>query len=340
MIYIIFAILGLGLIILIHEVGHFVAAKLNGVKVEEFAIGMGPKVFSVNKGETDYSIRAFPIGGYVQMLGENEDEEIQSSDNRALCNKSPLVRAVVFGAGAFMNMLLAIAIFMVIIMNFGFRTNTIKVPMENSPAASAGLLAGDKIMKVNGSKVITTGDVSVGIALSKGNPIEMIIDRAGQEIKKVINPEMVDNSYRIGIEFEKVEKPKFIEAISESFKEIGSLGKQTFLSLKMMITGEANFKTDVGGPITIIKMSSKAAKAGIWNLFSLIAILSVQIGIFNLIPFPALDGGHIFILLIETITRKKIPPKFVGYVNMVGFMLLMGLMLVVVLKDIIFPVSI
>ena len=175
------------------------------------------------------------------MLGENEDEEIQSSDYRALCNKSPLVRAVVFGAGAFMNIVLAMVIFIVIMMNFGFKTNTIKCPMENSPAASAGLLAGDKIIRVNGSKVITTGDVSVGIALGKGNPIEMTIDRAGQEIEKIITPEMVDNSYRIGIEFEKVEKPKVIEAINESFKEIGSLVKQTFFIIKNDVYRRSKF---------------------------------------------------------------------------------------------------
>lgn len=340
MLYIIYAILGLGLIIIIHEVGHFVAAKLNGVKVEEFAIGMGPKVFSINKGETAYSIRAFPIGGYVQMLGENEDEETQSTDSRALCNKSPLVRAIVFGAGAFMNIILAIVIFIAITMNFGFQTNVISKIVENSPAAVAGIMTGDKLIKVDGSKVVTTGDIGVGIALAKGNPVNVIIDRAGQEITKTIKPEKIDNAYRIGIDFEKVEKPKVIEAVNQSFKQITSLVKQTFLSIKMIVTGEANFKTDVGGPITIIKMSSEAAKAGMWNLLSLIAALSVQIGIFNLIPFPALDGGHIFILLIETITRKKIPPKFIGYVNMIGFMMLMALMLVVVLKDIIFPVNI
>ncbi|MGL5615708.1 MAG: RIP metalloprotease RseP [Sarcina sp.] len=340
MLYIILAILGLGVIILIHEVGHFVAAKLNGVKVEEFAIGMGPKLFSIDKGETVYSIRAFPIGGYVQMLGENEDDEEQSTDKRALCNKSPLARAMVFAAGAFMNILLAIVIFVMITMNFGFKKNIVSTVIEESPAAMAGLMIGDKILEVNGNKIVTTSDLNLGIAMAKGNAVDVKLERNGEKITKNITPTNTDGGYIIGIDFQRVKNPTILDGVKEAGKQIVSLVKQTFMSLKMIVTGEANFKTDVGGPITIIKMSSEAAKAGAWNLLSLVAVLSVQIGVFNLLPFPALDGGHLFILLIESVTRKKIPPKVVGYVNMVGFMLLMALMLVVILKDIIFPVNI
>jgi len=142
----------------------------------------------------------------------------------------------------------------------------------------------------------------------------------------------------IGITHEFVKNPTIGESIVQGFKDTITMVSQTFKSLKMMFTGEANFKTDVGGPITIVKMSSQAAKAGIWTLMEFTAFMSVQLAVFNLLPLPALDGGLILIQILELITRKKIPEKFVGVVNSVGFALLMLLMVVVTLKDIIFPV--
>ncbi|MGL5764316.1 MAG: RIP metalloprotease RseP [Sarcina sp.] len=339
---IIFAILAFGLIILIHELGHFVAAKLSGVLVLEFSIGMGPKLFSFKKGETDYSIRIFPIGGFVQMYGESEGDEVDIDDKRALSNKSPLIRFIVFFAGAFMNLVLAVFIFTMITMNFGYTTTLIDDVVKDSPAYEAGIEKGDTLLRLNGKKLLTPDDLTMGIAMEKGAPVTIEYKKNNGEIKEeIIKPEKnEDGLYLIGIYSHKVENPTITESLTNGFKELIGMIGQTFTSFKMLITGEVNFKTDVGGPVTIIKMAGEAAKVGVWNLLNLTAFLSVQIGIFNLIPFPALDGGHIFAVLIEGITGKKIPSKVLNAINTVGFMLLMGLMAIVLLKDILFPVNI
>lgn len=339
---IIFAILAFGLIILIHELGHFVAAKLSGVLVLEFSIGMGPKLFSFKKGETDYSIRILPIGGFVQMYGESEGDEVDIDDKRALSNKSPLIRFIVFFAGAFMNLVLAVTIFTVITMNFGYTTTLIDDVIKDSPAYEAGIEKGDTLLSLNGRKLLTPDDLTMGIAMEKGAPATIEYKKSNGEIKvQTIKPEKnADGLYLIGIYSHKVEKPTITQSLANGFKELIGMIGQTFTSFKMLITGEVNFKTDVGGPVTIIKMAGEAAKVGIWNLLNLTAFLSVQIGIFNLIPFPALDGGHIFAVVIEGITGRKIPSKVLNAINTVGFMLLMGLMAIVLLKDILFPVSI
>ena len=273
--YLIFALVAFSILIIIHELGHFTLAKLNGVCVEEFAIGMGPKLFGFKGKETEYNLRVLPFGGFVRMLGE---EGGAIKDNRAFNAKTPLQKISIIVAGATMNYVLALLIFGLIERN------------------------GEKIIK----EIVPT------------------IDETGNSV--------------IGITHEFVKNPTIGESIVQGFKDTITMVSQTFKSLKMMFTGEANFKTDVGGPITIVKMSSQAAKAGIWTLMEFTAFMSVQLAVFNLLPLPALDGGLILIQILELITRKKIPEKFVGVVNSVGFALLMLLMVVVTLKDIIFPV--
>lgn len=339
---IIFAILAFGLIILIHELGHFTAAKLSGVKVLEFSIGMGPKLFSFNKADTDYSIRVLPIGGFVQMYGEVEgDEDIDINDKTALSNKSPLIRFIVFFAGAFMNLVLAVVIFSIITMNFGYRTNLVDDVAKGTPAYEVGIRKGDVLISLNGKKLMTPDDLSMGLAIEKGASVKIEYDRNGELVTTNIKPIMNKSGmYIIGVNNHKVTNPGIFESVKQGTKELVGMIGQTFRSFKMLFTGQVNFKEDVGGPVTIIKMTSEAAKMGIWNLMNLTAFLSVQIGIFNLIPFPALDGGHIFAVLIEAITRKKIPSKVLDIVNTIGFILLMAFMAIVVLKDIIFPVNI
>ncbi|WP_297436812.1 RIP metalloprotease RseP [uncultured Clostridium sp.] len=339
---IILAILAFGLIILIHEIGHFTAAKLSGVKVLEFSIGMGPQLFSFTKGETDYSIRALPIGGFVQMYGESEEEgKVDEDDKRALSNKSPLIRFIVFFAGAFMNLVLGLVLFTAITMNFGYTTNNVSDVTDKSPAYEAGIRKDDTLLRVNGKKLMTPDDLVVGIAMEKGEAVDIEFEQDGNIITKKIKPiKSESGQYIIGVYNEKINNPGIIDSIKEGGRELIGTISQTLTSFKMLITGDVNFKTDVGGPVTIIRMAGEAAKVGIWNLMKLTAFLSVNIGVFNLLPIPALDGGHILAVLIEGITRKKIPTKILNAINMVGFMLLMAFMAVVILKDIIFPVSI
>ncbi|MGG7175992.1 M50 family metallopeptidase [Clostridium paraputrificum] len=333
----VWAILGFGLLIIVHELGHFTLAKLNGVKVVEFSIGMGPKIFSHQGKETKYTLALLPIGGFVNMLGEEEEVAAEGS----FSSKSPLRRISIIVAGALMNFLLAIVIFTAFFCNFGFKSTELSAIVPDGAIAEVGLLPGDKIVKIDGSKVFTFDDISVGTTLAKGNEMTLTYKRDGEVNEAKIKPQFIEdeNRYAIGGYFTPVENPTIMQGFTQSFKQTGTLISQTFKSFKMIFTGEANLKTDVGGPVTIIKMSAGAAKMGAWNLLYLVAFLSVSIAIFNLLPFPALDGGWTVILLIELITRRKVPDKVVGVLNTVGFMLLIGLMVLVTIKDIIFPMS-
>ena len=337
--YIIYALLGFSLLIIVHELGHFIMAKVNGIKVEEFAIGMGPKILSTQGKETKYSIGLFPIGGYVKMLGEEED----INDERSFSSKSPLRRISVIIAGAFMNFLLAIIIFTVILNKFGYSLPKIDSLVENMPAIEAGLQEGDEFLKVNGSKVFSADDLSIGINMAKDQPINFLIERNGEKKEVIVTPKLVEEDnvkrYMIGFAFERVQNPGIVQSFKQSFKETLAAVNQTYKSLKMMVTGKVNFKTDVGGPVSIIRMSSEAAKNGIWNLMNFIAFISINLAVFNMLPFPALDGGWTVLLIIELITRRKVPEKIVGAINYVGIMLLFGLMIVVTIKDILFPIQ-
>ncbi|MDM0979338.1 RIP metalloprotease RseP [Clostridium perfringens] len=333
--YIIFALLAFSALILVHELGHFIVAKLNGIYVEEFAIGMGPKLFGVKVGETEYNLRILPFGGFVKMLGE-EDE---SDDSRSLNAKTPIQRILVMGAGAFMNYVLALIIFIGLAMSSGFAENKVASVVPNSPAQEIGIKQGDEFLKIDGNKIHTTDDFRMGLALAKGNPVELEIKRGNDVLKKTVQPILNESGvYQVGIGYGFVEKPTLLQGIKQGFNETRSLVSQSFIALKTIVTGEANLKTDVGGPVTIIKMSGQAAKAGANTLLWFMAFLSVQLAVFNLLPFPALDGGRIFIELIQMIIRKEIPAKYIEAVNTVGFMLLMGLMVLVTIKDIIFPI--
>lgn len=335
--YIILAILAFGVLIFVHELGHFTLAKINGVRVEEFSIGMGPKIFSKQGKETKYSLGLFPIGGYVSMMGEEQAVE----DERSFSTKSPLRRITIIVAGVCMNYILAICIFTGYINNFGYTNTFVNNIKANSPAYEAGLQEGDTFVKVNGLKVFTYDDIQAGVILSKGNPIDVVVNRDGEKKEFTITPSVSEETgaYAIGVEFTRVTDPGIGKSFTQSFNQTASLVSQTFKGLGMMFTGKANLKTDVGGPVTIIKMSAATAKAGIWPLLYFTAFLSVNLAVFNLLPFPALDGGWTVILLIELITRRKVPNKIVEGLNYVGFMILIGLMVLVTVKDFVFPMN-
>ena len=334
--YFIMAIFAFGVLIIVHELGHFTLAKLNGVRVEEFSIGMGPKIFSKQGKETKYSLGILPIGGYVKMMGEEENV----ADERSFSSKSPLKRISIIIAGVFMNYVLAMLIFTFQIHNFGY-TNPIPVEVKpSSPAYEAGILAGDKILKVNNLTSFSYDNIYAGVALSYGNPINVSIERDGEKKDITVIPEKnADDQLEIGLLFSKVQNPNYLESFKQSFNKTESLVSQTFKGLEMIFKGKANLKTDVGGPVTIIKMSTKTAEAGIWPLLSFTAFLSVNLAVFNLLPFPALDGGWCVILLIELITRRKVPDKIVAVLNYIGFAALIGLMLLVTIKDLLFPIK-
>ncbi|MEW8955456.1 RIP metalloprotease RseP [Clostridium sp.] len=337
--YFVIAILALGVLVIIHELGHFIMAKVNGVKVVEFAIGMGPKLFSIEGKETLYSIRMLPIGGYVKMYGD--EEEVEGDDERAFSSKSPLQRISIIIAGPIMNLLLPILIYMIIGFSYGFWTPSINGVVPNSPAEAAKITKGDKIVAINDKKVDTWDDVSMGIYMAKDSTIKLKVLRnsSEEEIKIIPAFNKEENRYMIGIEPTKVENPTFLEGVNYGFVKTKSMIKQTFMALKTIFSGNATLN-DVGGPVSIIKVSGAAAKAGMFSLLNLVAYISIQLAIFNLLPFPALDGGWTVLLLIELISRKKVSDRIVGTLNYIGFSVLLLLMLLVTIKDILFPINI
>lgn len=337
--YIIIAILGFSLLVIVHELGHFIMAKVNGIKVEEFSVGMGPEIFSRKGKETRYSLRLFPIGGFVSLLGEEEVVD----DERSFSSATPLRKISIILAGAIMNIIFAIIVFSMIISHRGFNELKISKLSENSPAINSGLQINDEIIEIDGDKVYTPTDVTMAIQLSNGNPINLLINRNGEKIEITLTPELIEKNgnkvYHIGFYYSAIKEPTIIQAIKQSIKETASLINQTFKSLKLIVSGNVNLKTDVGGPITIIRMSTQAAKNGLVSLGYLLGFISVNLAIFNLLPFPALDGGWAAVTIIELITRRKLPDKIVGAVNYVGFIILMGVMIIVTLKDVLFPIK-
>lgn len=329
-------VIAFSILVIIHELGHFTLAKLNGVKVEEFAIGMGPKLFGINGKETLYSFRAVPIGGYVKMLGEEEE----SSDERSFSNKSPVQRLSIVAAGPIMNFILAIVLFAAVSSLSGYLIPVVSKVLPQSPAMEAGIQPGDKILEVNDSKISTWDDFIAQVAMTKGAPLKITIQR--NEEKKFIALTPVKNketnTYMVGVASTVVEKPSIIQSIQYGIQKTGSTIKQTILSLGMIFKGKAS-KDDIGGPVTILRITWAVSKAGLINLVAFSAFISVQLGIFNLLPFPALDGFWIFVSLYQIITRKDVDKDKIGMINTIGFALLLLLMIVITIKDILYPVK-
>jgi regulator of sigma E protease len=346
----ILAVLGLGAIIIIHELGHFVLAKINGVKVNSFTIGFGPKIITHKGKETEYALSILPVGGYVEMAGmvseENIDEaekeaEAEVEPERLFRNKSALQRLSIIIAGPIMNMVLALFLFTIVYNTFGFADTKLGNIMENSPASEVGLLPGDDIIKVNGNKIYTTEDISIEVSNAKDHELSMEIDRNGELFEIAVTPRFDEEqqAYLIGIGFSVVENPTFSESIKHSVDETFTMIIQNCKAITKLVTGKGSFKKDIGGPVAIVKMSSSAAKAGVWSLIKLVAMMSIGVGIFNFIPMPLLDGGRSLLLLIELITRRKVPVKVENVLNTIGVVFLFGLMIIVTIKDILFPIN-
>lgn len=319
-----------GLLITAHELGHFIFAKLNGVKVLEFSIGMGPRLFKVKGKETEYSLRLLPVGGYVKMLGEEEE----CDDPRSFRKQSPWKRLSILIAGAFMNFVLAIILFVIIFYNVGVTTLTIDSVVRDYPAFKSGIKPGDKIIAVNGDKINSWNEFLIFMSNNQNKEFVLTIKRDNIIIDKTLNPMMSkeDNRYIIGIT-PKVEKGNLFIAMASSINETIVSIKQMLIVLGGLITRKVSTE-NLGGPVAIIKMSGEAAKIGIWSLLYFAGFLSINLGIMNLIPFPALDGGWVVITFIEGITGRKIDENKIGLINLIGFTLLMLLAIIITYRDI------
>ncbi len=322
------ALIIFGVLILVHEAGHFFVAKAVGIKVDKFAIGMGPRIFSVTKGETEYSIRAFPIGGYVKMEGEDEE----SDHARSFTSKSIPQKIAVSAAGAAMNFVLAILIIVGIFLSIGFPTTSVGELLENRPAQSAGIMVGDEILMVNETEITVWTDIQEAIASSEGESIEILINRDGSEQMIVTQVASEDGRRVIGI-IPQNEKKVFLSfkyGVETAFALVGTM----IGFFGDLFRGQAN-TGDVVGPVGIISLVGEATRQGVYNVMSLAAMISMNLAVINLLPLPALDGGRILLLAIQGITGKKISADKEGWIHFIGFAVLIGLLIVVSYRDII-----
>ncbi|MBN2260938.1 MAG: RIP metalloprotease RseP [Clostridiales bacterium] len=322
-------ILVFGLLVIFHESGHFTLAKLNGIKVNEFSIGIGPKIYKKQKGETEYSVRAFPLGGFVKMEGEDEESE----NPRGFTNQTPLRRLSVIIAGPLMNFILAVILLSIIAFNIGMPTTTIDIVDEYMPAYTAGIQTGDKIIEIDGMEINVWQDVSSAIGDSSGD-IEILLDRNGEKLTVSVTPTLEENTDRkiVGI-IPTIEK-SFFKSIAAGWNQMIFIFTSIFSFLKDLIVGN-EVQGEVIGPIGIIGVVGQAADAGILSLLFIAAYLSINLGIINLLPFPALDGGRLIFILIELVRGKPVSPEREGFVHFIGFAILMALMVFVLFKDLI-----
>lgn len=318
-----------GLLVFFHEFGHFALAKLNNIKVHQFALGMGPKLLSYKGKETEYSIRIFPIGGYVKMEGEDE----ASDDERSFSCKTPLQRISVLAAGPIMNIILAIVLLAIIAFSFGTPVNIIDKITEGSPAELAGLKSGDEIIKINNTDIDSWEDIVDTIGSSKDNTLNIEVLRNEETLSFKVTPKLDNETKRYLIGITPAMKKSVIKAVKSSVENVFLVMKQIFEFLFSFIRGEGSTE-DVVGPIGMFHYVGEAARISIFSLFSLAAVISINLAILNILPFPALDGGRIIFAIIELIKGSPIDPEKEGFVHMIGFVILIILMILVVVKDI------
>ncbi|MDD3349947.1 MAG: RIP metalloprotease RseP [Eubacteriales bacterium] len=325
---IIYAVLIFCLLIFVHELGHFAVAKAVGIRVNEFSLGMGPRILRFGKGETDYSLRAFPIGGFVKMEGEDED----SDDPRAFNNKSAIKRALVVVAGSMMNLLTTVIIVTIMALVFGSATNVIGETTKGFPAEEAGLRAGDRIVRINETEVSEWGEVIAALSESKGETIELLVERSDEKLT-IVSKVKEDKSGRRIIGITTKAEHSVPIAIKTGFVSSWNLGKQMIQYIGVLFTGGGSVK-DLVGPVGIVSIINDNAKLGFVYIANFAALISLNLGIVNLLPFPALDGGRLLFLLIRKFTGKAITDEMEGKIHFAGLMLLFGLMIYLVFQDV------
>lgn len=346
--YIILAIIAFGILIIVHELGHFMAAKSFGVKVVEFSVGMGPRLLKKQGKETLYSLRALPVGGSCLMEGEDEE----TPDPRAFTAQKRWKRFIILFAGAFMNLLLGAIVVLVLVTQVkGFVGTTITELVDGFPSFGASSLeVGDRIASINGEKLYYSDDFSTFLSLAKGAPVDIVVERDGKmldlgKVPLAKHDYVVDGVTvnRYGVTFNQIpatagEKVKYAGYTTMNFVRLIKV------SIGMLVNGSAGVK-DLSSPIGIVSAvnqvgQSKDLTTGekLYNIAYFFSFIAVNLAVFNLLPIPALDGGRIFFMLvsylIEKIIRRKLDPKYEGYVHAAGFVLLMGLMLVVMVNDV------
>ena len=341
---IILAIVLFSLIILFHEFGHFLLAKLCGVTVTEFSLGMGPRLLSLVRGGTRYSVKAFPFGGSCAMLGEDQDDTSEGTFG----SKSVWARIAIVAAGPVFNFILACVFSMIIIASVGYDKPVILGVTDGYPAQEAGLMAGDVIRSINGRRITFYREISDFTQfhqdlMRSGEPVRIRYERDGEVFEtSLVCRDNGNGRYIMGISGSSGyrEKASPIETVLFSVRDVRYWIGSVLSGLRMMVGGQVSID-DLSGPVGVVDMIGQtyeeASRDGvfyIWlNMLNIGIILSANLGVMNLLPLPALDGGRLLFLLIEAIRRRKVSQELEGRVHLIGLMLLMGLMVLIMLND-------
>lgn len=345
---ILFAILLFSFLIFIHELGHFVAAKLSGVQVNEFSMFMGPAIFKKQKGETLYSIRCIPIGGYCAMEGEDGE-----SDNpRAFGKAAWWKRLIILIAGSAMNFIAGVLIMFILFIPVEEIVTPVIREFESYSTVNGekGLQVGDRLLELDGEKIYTLSDIDLILMLNPGDVHDVVVERNGQRVtlldftmqRHIVTDEQGNEMQLFGMNFS-IQKADFPVKVQQAWYSCLNTMRNVRLSLQMLFTGQAGL-SDMSGPVGIVKIMSDTAAAAeetldaVMNMLYFGGFLAINLAVMNLLPFPALDGGRVVCLLIttavEAIIGRKINPKFEGYLHGAGMILLLGLMAIIMFKDI------
>lgn len=350
---IVFALIIFSIIVIIHELGHFIFAKINGVEVLEFSLGLGPRILKFQGKETLYSIKLFPFGGSCRMLGEDdikESEDFKEKKDKSFNEKSVYARFMIVFAGPLFNFILAFLVAIVLISNIGVDKPIVSKIKENSSASKVGILENDEILKVNGKKISTTREFMFYRRMNNHiKDFELDILRNENGEKKVLKYKLSllldeeDNKEKLGLFFttENYKTKNIFEILKYSYKELTFNIKSTLIGIKAMFTGLIGLD-QVSGPIGILNVVGntikKSSSYGFYFLFlsilTLVLVLSANLGVMNLLPIPALDGGRILFYIFEMITGKRANQKVETYIHIAGFLFLISLMIFVVFNDV------
>ena len=336
-------ILILGSIVFVHEFGHFMMAKLTGVYVYEFAIGMGPKLWSKKGKETEYTLRAIPIGGFCMMAGEDlEDDDLKKvPKNKRLQSKKPWQRFLIMFFGAGNNFIFAILLLFAIGLIWGGSSMepVVTSVLKNSAAANSGIEEGDRILEINGHSISTTDDISLYLAVADPEEASDIkVEKENDSVKTYsVQPKKkkVDGqtTYQYGIGMQQEVEHGFLAAIQFTYKKTISIFKQMAVTVGYLFTGGISI-SQLSGPVGIFSIVGDQSSAGIMNIIYLVAFLSINVGFINLLPLPAFDGGHILFIIIEKIKGSPVNPETENKIHTIGLFLLMLLMVVITFNDI------
>jgi len=347
---IIIFILALSVLVLVHEFGHFIAAKLTGVKVEEFGLGLPPRIVGKEKWGTLWSLNWLPIGGFCKLFGEDLEEKGATKNKNSFVTKNPWQKALIVLGGVMMNLVLAVVIFTVVYAILGIPTETNQVKIigvaKNSPAETAGLKEGDWIKSVNGTELKQGSELTEKIAENKGKTVKLRITnyelRIDKDIEVQVREKAPDGEGLMGVvisttEMQKIKWYEFYKGIGAGFKEAYYWGKIIWVGVWQMVSGlfVGKVPKDVSGPIGMYQATTSIKNnQGILAMIHFFGVVSVNLAIVNVLPFPALDGGRIIFVVYEILTKKRANEKFEAIINNVGMMILLGLILLVTVGDV------